>query len=510
MLKDYLVQDEFSRVPMSGGNVSVDKTGLIRSLTENITEFRNENNERCITAKLYDGLRTYLVADVVAHSFKPVYIPTKYWNDISVMFLDGNKDNVHPGNLIWKFPIGLGADTHAGYAFIPGYSRYMVNKEGIVLNFLKNTRPTNYIKKYHTYSIIPDNSRRNTTIGKHRLLALAWLVYPPDIDRLDVNHIDGKPGNNVLSNLEWVTRQRNCEHAFEIGLRNDNFGVLVKNVITGEIMEYRSHSLAGKAISSSATSVLRRSKKSGQLSYPGGYLFKRKEDPVPWRNVTDLITEYNRGGIAIPILVRNVITGEITEYSSYEECSTALGRTRDTIRKRVEEPGQLIYSGNLQFKRKYDPTPWREVIKNKENTILTHDSIAIKIRNIFTGKITEYVTLNAAAAAENISYYTLRELVSRKGISLPYLNIDFKEVSDETPWKVYSNEELKRFKIDIERNRPHRPISFKIVDVFTGEETYFDRMSDVVEFTGRSDSAISESTLRGCILNKRWVAYRLC
>lgn len=37
---------------------------------------------------------------------------------------------------------------------------------------------------------------------------------------LEVNHIDGDKDNNRAKNLEWVTHQRNMEHAAETGLRD--------------------------------------------------------------------------------------------------------------------------------------------------------------------------------------------------------------------------------------------------------------------------------------------------
>ena len=39
---------------------------------------------------------------------------------------------------------------------------------------------------------------------------------------LIVNHIDGNKTNNVYTNLEWVTLQRNAQHAVEHGLSKNN------------------------------------------------------------------------------------------------------------------------------------------------------------------------------------------------------------------------------------------------------------------------------------------------
>lgn len=50
----------------------------------------------------------------------------------------------------------------------------------------------------------------------HRMVAEKFL---PNPDALPVvNHIDGNPANNHVSNLEWTTQQGNLRHALEIGL----------------------------------------------------------------------------------------------------------------------------------------------------------------------------------------------------------------------------------------------------------------------------------------------------
>lgn len=40
----------------------------------------------------------------------------------------------------------------------------------------------------------------------------------PNFEELEVNHIDGNPKNNKLSNLEWCTGPENLDHARRTGL----------------------------------------------------------------------------------------------------------------------------------------------------------------------------------------------------------------------------------------------------------------------------------------------------
>jgi hypothetical protein len=51
----------------------------------------------------------------------------------------------------------------------------------------------------------------------HRLVAFAFLPNPNGY--LEVNHLDGVPSNNVVTNLEWCDKRHNHLHAYAIGLQ---------------------------------------------------------------------------------------------------------------------------------------------------------------------------------------------------------------------------------------------------------------------------------------------------
>lgn len=66
-------------------------------------------------------------------------------------------------------------------------------------------------------AVILYKDRKEKTMYIHRLVAQAFLQN--NNNYTDVNHKDGNKENNILSNLEWVTRSYNIKHAYNTGLR---------------------------------------------------------------------------------------------------------------------------------------------------------------------------------------------------------------------------------------------------------------------------------------------------
>jgi len=56
----------------------------------------------------------------------------------------------------------------------------------------------------------------------HRILAIAFI--PKESNKKYVNHRDGNPRNNELSNLEWVTHAENVAHGYATGLNKNKAG----------------------------------------------------------------------------------------------------------------------------------------------------------------------------------------------------------------------------------------------------------------------------------------------
>lgn len=110
----------------------------------------------------------------------------------------------------------------------------------------------------------------------HRLVMLAF--YGPN-EEMVVNHIDSNPKNNKLSNLEYVTQQRNVQHAVDNGRYQDQsisptaIPVICMDMIGNEITRYPSGLAAERAtgVTSSQISKCCRGKTKDEA---GGFRWK--------------------------------------------------------------------------------------------------------------------------------------------------------------------------------------------------------------------------------------------
>lgn len=118
---------------------------------------------------------------------------------------------------------------------IPGYqSRYLVGERGRILSLVRRTENGKIFYRDKAKFMAPIlsggylnvmlfNGFDNKIWRINRLIATVFIPNPLNLP--EVNHLDGDPLNNNVSNLEWCTRSQNMRHLY---------GVLKRGHVCGE------------------------------------------------------------------------------------------------------------------------------------------------------------------------------------------------------------------------------------------------------------------------------------
>lgn len=360
-------------------------------------------NERLVVEiDWIEGFKDYDLALLIAHCFKKTQLPIHYWTKVTVLFKDKNSSNLNPDNLIWKFPIGLGSDKYNGFAFVPGFTRYMINRDGELydLKNLKFIEPYSSIN-YKAFAVRNDANVR-TGLKRHRAVGLAFLDYDERVDDMEINHKNGKPGQDHLDNLEWMTHKENMEHAAKNGLLSNNKPVMVTDTTTGKVEEFVSVLEFARKYKYANARIARNLQKNGGTCQFGDL------------SVTYKYAKHKEGGVMQPIMVRDAMAGTVRTYESARACAEALGLSVAVVRARLASTTNRLSFDYLQFKRVSDKSPWhipedlnQEVINNRWYT-------STLVKDLNTGEVHTFVTQRKAAEYLGLSDVTICTLLRKR------------------------------------------------------------------------------------------------
>lgn len=310
------------------------------------------------------------VAVLSAATFKKLNLPESKVKHVDVWFCNGDCGDITPTNLLWKYPeTGIEPTGWSGYRYVPGYSNYIVNEDGVVRSVRDGEIMSNVLNSvgYPCGRYRRDDGASKFTL-QHHLVALAWCKYGPDLPTMEANHIDTNPANPKASNLEWITKLENLAHARENGaaafMRYGNVehapgaaqGVSIKNFRTGEITNHDSIGAAAKHYGSTPGRVHQAIYRGTTLPiYLNDYIVVKKGEEFP-DTPTHFFTERAGGGPAA-VLAKTVATGEIREYHSGSEFCRESGLSRKIVFKVLKDKSQREVEG-LIFKYVADNSDW--------------------------------------------------------------------------------------------------------------------------------------------------------
>ena len=350
-------------LPWSGRRYQISPIGEIKDSSGNSIETFLKDGHLHVRLCWVLGTRDYNLASIVLITFGKIKIPEYLFDEIVPLYKDSSITNLSPVNLLYKFKSGkLEVQDFPGFYYIPFFSDYAINSAGDLINITTG--------KFKVWSITKPNEIKNSTGGYrysrvvneegyskclflHRAMCLVFLDYDSSIDGLVVNHKDGDPSNNELSNLELVTHLRNNIHAVEVGLRGDNKPVLCKNLRTGEIMQFPSIGACGRHFNEPRAGFIHhRIFKSPTKVFSDMLVFKLDDDK-PWPDFD--MTKIAISGINDNYVGRNVFTGDLVIFNSCSD--NRFGVKAATILNHVKNKIKIPVNG-WNFKYLDDKEPW--------------------------------------------------------------------------------------------------------------------------------------------------------
>lgn len=248
----------------------VDSNGNVISLTDfNRIVNTNINDLAVLVSIVYQGFKW----------------PSVYWSEVKALRTVEGCDNVESIKLGLTAPVE--SKEFPGFFMIPYFSNYVISACGMLIK--KSTgeeiKASRNPLGYYTFRMSDDLGGTQNRL-RHRVLCYAHKPYPANVDDLDVNHIDGIPGNDWLDNLEWCTRSYNMDHAYAMGLRNDNKEIQVLERETNRMLIFASCSQAGRFFNVTETTISNRAKTLGYKSFDGRQ-FRFHPNSEPWPVIDD-------------------------------------------------------------------------------------------------------------------------------------------------------------------------------------------------------------------------------
>lgn len=349
---EYIDIPFFSRYGISNDGRVIDKNKQIL-----IAPTCNKNGYKVVKLKNdRENWCSLQVAHLILTAFKPH--ENHEYAFATIVYRDNNKANVHLDNLIWSFKTykpGIIPGINCTFdTFVPiyGHPNYCINAYGFITDrrgkIIKGSRDVNGYLLVSLCNL--DESITRTSI--HRLVALTFIEHPIDTTELIINHKDGNIENNYFKNLEWCSYTYNIDHAYDNSMRNQNIPVMALNIETKTIESFPSLHICCHKLKIPHRAIWWRLRNARDIKPYHGYYIKYIDDPRP------LLETTNNSKPVIAILIKNIATGVVSRYNSYNKVMRELGIQKNSLFYQLNKPEPVPYHGVLI--KYYDEKPWPE------------------------------------------------------------------------------------------------------------------------------------------------------
>lgn len=294
------------------------------------------------------------------------------------------------------------------FTLLQEFPDYIVDIDGNVVN-KKSGKPVKGSRNpagYHNYRL-KTSSGFTLTIGRHRLLAMAFIPKPSDSYTLVVNHLNGVKGDDRVENLEWTTYAGNLKHAGAMGISPKCLPVTIRNVWTGEVTDFASYKDCGEFLDLSKDAVSLRVTKGPGFVSPEGFQFRSGLLDGDWPFIENIDASMSVFGKSLSLLTLDIETGmelkfeTLTKLSEWLECSAA------SVSTRLRKEEQPLFKNRFLVKQFGNEEPWRTVKSVMEENAELRGLRPVEVTESSTGRKSVFESCRAAAKALGISATTL-------------------------------------------------------------------------------------------------------
>lgn len=364
--------EEVVYLPYSGRRYQVSQYGEIFQGKRMLVS-RVKDGHTYINLEWVMGKRPYLAAVAVLVAFSQLKLPEHLYDEVEPLYVDGDCTNLAPSNLLYKFRNGpLEVENFPGFYYIPFYTTYAINEHGVLVNVETGKEkswsltPTNGPKGQtggYSYSRVVTDNGFSKTLFLHRALCLVFKPYGADVGKKVVNHLDGKPSNNLLINLEWTSYRENNIHAIENNLKPRNnlrpVPVLMWNLKSNEIQKFPTIQACARFLNNPRGDFIRHRLENCPTRIFADMLLFKYDDGKPWPEIDLDDVEICRVGHGSDIAARNVFTGHIVVFTGSESGFAFTGVKGATILRHLRESSSIPVNG-WNFRYLEDAKEWPE------------------------------------------------------------------------------------------------------------------------------------------------------
>lgn len=384
-----------------------------------------------------------------------------------------------------------------------GYSRYLISSTGVIV--FKKNKAFVKVRKHKTskgtylvasMAIDELDSKGNLQFKEvytHTIVCLT-MNGPPPSDGLvyEVNHKDGNKHNTHPSNLEWMTRSENVEHAYSTGLRNTSTRTKVIDVTTKTTTMFHSNRALAKFLGVSSGQINHIVREYRKKPFAGKYLFER---------------DYSKREVTKHAWVRDVValdcvTGEFKLCSDTEQLGYLTNVVPATIRRQLTSlnRNKLLAGYVFRYADDVNDLPTFSVEEAKTSREAYHAKtkprpkrFGVTVKNYLTNEVRVCKTIIEASQFSTIQKGVINYILQNQEKPRLFRGFSFKYKDDTRPFNEYSLEEID---VSLRKKKSEYPY-YKVTNVKTNTTKLY---TSVCEFAvlelGRENGKVISNYLK--------------